>query len=111
MVWRTDFEVLSETDGTSGRLALIGELDLATVPRVESAVDGMIAGGVRQLTIDLAKLSFLDSTGVRLFLQLAQSAERDRWSLGLSNLPERVAGIFRATGVAENLPLVEGDSP
>ena len=110
MVRRTDFEVLSETDGETGRLTVIGELDLATVPRLESAVDAMLAGEVRQITIDLEKLSFLDSSGVRLFLQLAQGAEHGAWTLTLSNLPERVGGIFKLTGVDESLPLVEGDS-
>ncbi|MGH2904996.1 MAG: STAS domain-containing protein [Solirubrobacteraceae bacterium] len=111
MVRRTDFELYSETDGASGRLTLTGELDLATVPRVESAVDALLAGEVRHLTIDLAKLSFLDSSGVRLFLQLAHSAEHVGWTLALVNLPERLDGIFRLTGVGENLPLVKDDSP
>ncbi|MGH2833931.1 MAG: STAS domain-containing protein [Solirubrobacteraceae bacterium] len=110
MVRRTDFEVLSETHGASRRLTLIGELDLATVPRVESAVDAALACEVRQLTIDLAKLSFLDSSGVRLLLQLAHSAEHGGWTLALVNLPERLRGIFKLTGVDENLPLVKDDS-
>ncbi|MGH2832563.1 MAG: STAS domain-containing protein [Solirubrobacteraceae bacterium] len=106
MVWRTDFEVLSETDGETGRLVVIGELDLATVPKVESAVEAMLAGEVQQITIDLAQLSFLDSSGVRLFLQLAQRAEHGDWTLALINLPERVGGILKLTGVDENLPLL-----
>ena len=39
------FEMESAHDAQTGRLALVGELDIATVPRVEEAVDVILGAG------------------------------------------------------------------
>jgi anti-anti-sigma factor len=54
------------------RLAVRGELDLATAPEFEAAVGAHLQAG-RPVLVDLAELVFLDSTGVRSLHHLAQS--------------------------------------
>ncbi len=71
---QTPFEMDSTNDGAKGRVTLTGELDIATVPRVQQAVDAMLAEGVTQITIDLAGVGFVDSSGLRLFIVLDQRA-------------------------------------
>ncbi|HKX76775.1 MAG TPA: STAS domain-containing protein [Acidimicrobiia bacterium] len=46
-----------------------GEIDLATVEQLESAVDQALRSGATQLVIDLTGVTFLDSTGLRALLQ------------------------------------------
>jgi anti-sigma B factor antagonist len=48
-----------------------GELDMETVPRLEEATAASVrAGG--PLLLDLSAVSFVDSTGIRMFLTLAR---------------------------------------
>jgi anti-anti-sigma factor len=110
-VSQTPLEIESACAGESARLTLSGELDLATVPRVEQAVDAMLAKGVRTLVIDLARVGFVDSSGLRLFIVLDQRASSEGWKLSLTRPKERVMTVFRVSGVEETLPFAEDRAP
>ncbi len=43
---------------------LIGDLDLATASQLRTALGGLVGRGVRTVTVDLAGLDFIDSTGL-----------------------------------------------
>src|SRR4051812_10938852 len=46
-------------------ITLEGELDPATAPVLDDAIDQILAGGATELVIDMAGLSFVDSSGLR----------------------------------------------
>ena len=50
-------------------LALAGELDLATRPRLDTALDAVLADGLRSVLIDLDALTFCDSSGLGALLR------------------------------------------
>jgi anti-anti-sigma factor len=100
----TLFEIESVRDADAGRLKLSGELDLASVSRVEQAVDAALAQGARTLTLDLSELSFVDSSGLRLFVVLDQRAVAEGWKLSLTRPPEQAMSVFVVSGLEENLP-------
>lgn len=58
-----------------------GELDLATTQHLEAAVQGADPRG--RLIIDLTACTFLDSSGVRLLISMARSAQADGGDLSL----------------------------
>lgn len=107
---QTPFEIESVREQDGARLALSGELDIATVPRVEAAVNATLTAEVRMLTIDLSGLGFVDSSGLRLFIVLDQRAASEGWALRLIRPAEHVLKVFRVSGVEENLPFVEDPS-
>jgi anti-anti-sigma factor len=95
----------------TARLTVTGELDIATVPRVEEAVATVLAQGARNVIVDLSRLAFVDSSGLRMFITLNDRAPAEGWSLGLVRPPERSFSVFQITGADENLPFVEDPSP
>jgi anti-sigma B factor antagonist len=46
-----------------------GEIDLATAPVVEGAIDQALAGQPEALVIDLSSVTFLSSTGLRMLIE------------------------------------------
>jgi anti-anti-sigma factor len=56
-----------------GALVLSGELDLATAHILQSALDQRLGDG--DLTLDLAGLSFMDSTGIKILITAARMLE------------------------------------
>jgi anti-anti-sigma factor len=88
-------------------LRLEGELDISSAPQVEQAVESQLAGGARQVVIDLRALSFIDSSGLRLFILLSDRARSEGWELRLIRPGEPTIAVFRLTGAEENLPFVE----
>jgi anti-sigma B factor antagonist len=107
---QTPFEIDAAGDDRAARLAVSGELDLATVPRVEQAVDAALAQDARTLIIDLSGLGFIDSSGLRLLIVLHQRATSEGWTLSLIRPPQRAMTVFQVSGLEENLPFAEKSS-
>lgn len=95
------FGVEVTPDGDWACLAPAGELDLATVPQFLREVDALTQAGFAQFRIDLRGLSFIDSTGMRCLLRLAQ-----RGDLELRIIPGTgaVQRAFALAGVDGLLP-------
>jgi anti-sigma B factor antagonist len=106
----THLEIRSEREADNGRVRLSGELDLASVAGVEQAVDAALAQGVRMLTLELSGLSFVDSSGLRLFIVLSQRATAEGWKFSMTQPQEQAMTVFRVSGLIENLPFAKGAS-
>lgn len=107
----TPFEIDIECEDETSRLTLNGELDIATVPHVQEAVDELLARDVRHLVIDLGRLGFVDSSGLRLFIVLDRRAAAEGWTLGLTRPHNATMSVFEVSGAEENLPFIEDPTP
>jgi anti-anti-sigma factor len=99
----TDFRVerFEQADGV--RLALSGELDLAAIDRLLRAAENIPVGGT--LTLDISGLSFMDSSGVKLLMNLDRRARREGWSLAIENPRGQVLRLLRLCGFEQRLPI------
>ncbi len=95
-------DVYDDADGCAIRLA--GELDAAAAPALDHELNRALDGGAA-VVLDLARLTFIDSTGVKCLVRAARAAQgSDRLSaVGLQGEARR---IFRLTGLDAILPLV-----
>jgi anti-sigma B factor antagonist len=88
-------------------LALIGELDLDTVAIVETELRDLHERGFDSLLVDLAELSFIDSTGLRLLLTWTRAAANGGPQFGLvSGVSTQVGRVLDIAGVTEHLEFV-----
>src|SRR5436190_22871584 len=98
-------------EGGVHRLTLIGELDLATAPLLESAFDAVFGDDcVEMIVVDLTELSFMDSTGIHLLVRMraaCEPADRLRVVYG-SRAVERV---LEASGVRPQLRITSSGHP
>ncbi|HTZ88263.1 MAG TPA: STAS domain-containing protein [Solirubrobacteraceae bacterium] len=86
-------------------LALTGELDIATAPRLQKAVGRLCSDGVlRRLTIDLRGLDFVDSTGLAAIVFTSKLCERSGGELALIRGQDTVQQVFALTGLLDQLP-------
>ncbi|HWY90513.1 MAG TPA: STAS domain-containing protein [Solirubrobacteraceae bacterium] len=107
MIRASPFEIHTELTGDAAKLTLTGELDMATAPRLEEAVAGVLAKGARDVIVDLSGLAFVDSSGLRLFITLNDRAASEAWTLGLIRPQARLLSVFEITGAEQNLPFIE----
>jgi anti-sigma B factor antagonist len=104
------FEVTIEERGEAVHVTLRGELDISTAPRLEEDLGRVEAEGPRLLILDLGKLDFMDSTGLRLLIA-ADSRAREagrRFVIGQGN--EMVQRVLRLTRLDERLDIVDDPS-
>jgi anti-sigma B factor antagonist len=97
-----------EVDRTDSwvRVAPVGELDIATRTELEMAIDELLRSGVERLILDLRGVSFMDSNGLRLALDLHAAARGNGFALELVPGPPHVQRIFEVTGTLDALPFV-----
>lgn len=57
--------IVTTLDDEPGVLVLAGELDPSTAPVLDAAIDAALARGAATLVINLAGVTFLDSSGLR----------------------------------------------
>jgi anti-sigma B factor antagonist len=93
------------------RVCPIGELDMATVPVVDTHLGEQQPAGVKHLTLDLRDVSFLDSTGLRMILDWDAMSRADGFAFSLVAGPPTVQRIFEITGTNERLTFVEAATP
>lgn len=93
------FAIRETRDGASVRLELLGELDLATLPRFRERLVQLRDERV-PVSIDLSELDFMDSTGLAVLYGAAREAESDGWRLDvLPDLSPQVAHLLETAGV------------
>lgn len=87
--------------GDSTRLALHGELDLANAQTLEMTLYEALHRG-DEVVVDMAKLEFLDSTGISVLVLALRSPDAERLSFLPSESPA-VCRLLSMTGMDERL--------
>ncbi|HWF49936.1 MAG TPA: STAS domain-containing protein [Solirubrobacteraceae bacterium] len=104
MVRPTEFKIAHRATEASVTLTITGELDLSTGPVLSESIE-LLRRDMKALTLDLSELSFMDSTGLRLLIELDQRAKREEWKLVLVRPQyETAAAVLTATGADAALP-------
>lgn len=103
------FSVDVEPERDVVRVCPRGDVDLATVGRLREQVDELIGAGFLRVVLDLRGVTFLDSTGLRLVLELYRRSRADGWDLLIIEGPADVQRVFDVTGLRPLLPLAEAD--
>jgi anti-anti-sigma factor len=101
-------EPLSATvsrDGTTVTMTLAGELDMASYPRAAGALVSIERGG--RLIVDLRELTFIDSSGIRLLMQLDVRARDEGWELVIALRPGPVQRVLELCRMPERVMTVE----
>lgn len=89
-------------DGVMG-VCVAGDVDMATEPQVTDAVRTVLAARPREVRVDLAAVTFLDSSGIRTLLQAQNEAAEQRVVLRVVNAHPRVVQVLDLTGLLEML--------
>ena len=84
-------------------LALSGELDLAGAPELAVALNRVQASG-RPLTIDLAELEFIDSSGLGVLVRFNNAATDADYAYSVVAGPPQVHRAFVLSGLDQALP-------
>ena len=104
----TGFSIsISDRDGRAV-VVLRGELDLATAPDLEAALNERLDAG-QDVVVDLRELDFMDSTGLRALVTAhARVQDTDQSFLIVRPLPGApIERILAVAGVATVLDLID----
>jgi anti-sigma B factor antagonist len=89
----------SRTEGPFQIIAVGGEIDVYTAPRLREAIVAAIDAGHTRLVVDVEKVEFLDSTGLGVLVGALKKVRADGGTLDIVCTQERILKIFDITGL------------
>jgi len=90
-------------DGKNLTIALEGRLDTMTAPELEAELNSSLENA-ETLTIDMAKLDYISSAGLRVLLS-AHKAMSSKGGMKVKNVNEIVREVLEVTGFADILTI------
>ena len=75
-------------------ISLEGEIDLHVSPRIAATLTSAVKEKPHNLIVDLAKVSYIDSSGLAVLIEAMQSIEKYGGKFALAGLQENVKPIF-----------------
>lgn len=86
----------SRTDtGNETVLAIEGTLDAVTAPELRSVVDDLVNEGRKEVTLELAQLRLIDSSGVGVIVSLFKRIRANGGQVRITGLRDQPRAIFR----------------
>ena len=89
-------------------IAVDGELDMSSCGQLKPAADEVVFGR-RPLILDVSQCTFIDSSGLRLILQIANDLTDDEepMPMGIVAGESKTRRMFSITAIDQKIPLFE----
>ncbi len=97
------FEARVVEAGDRPVVELIGELDMASAPTLDTCVRSLAEQGAESITLDLSQLAFCDSTGVGVFVRWSKPSAEGSPNLLLKGAQGTVRRVFELAGLTHLL--------
>jgi anti-sigma B factor antagonist len=98
----TPFSVAASQDGAETVLRIAGELDLATVGELRKlAYAELERPGCSTLVLDLAELTFLDSTGIGTWVEIRGQAVAHDQRVVIREVPDFVRRVLEISALTK----------
>ena len=95
--------ITKNLNGTALEVALEGRLDTMTSPELEAELKSSM-DGAETLTLDLSKLEYISSAGLRVLLA-TQKVMNQQGEMTLINVSDVIHEIFEVTGFTDILTI------
>ena len=99
----TPFDMFVVKSGRTAMVQLCGELDLSTAPRLDELFASLADEGVLDVTVDLADLDFIDSSGLQVLVVGLKRLREQGGDLGLRSPRPSTRRVLEITGLTSLL--------
>lgn len=88
-------------------LAVRGEVDVYTAPRLRERLIEIVSSGARKVVVDLEGVDFLDSTGLGVLVGALKRLRSNDGDLALVCTQARIRKVFEITGLTKVFTMYE----
>lgn len=99
-------DVTTDDHGSSVVLP-VGELDIATAPKLEAVIGRLLDEGARSVAVDASQLAFVDSTGLGALVNAHKRVLAASGSFLVRGANDRLRSIAKMTRLDEILVFVD----
>jgi anti-sigma B factor antagonist len=104
-----DLRIESKEVEGIGVIALEGEVDVYTAPKLKSRLIDLVDEGKYDIIIDLQKVEFMDSSGLGVLVGGLKRVKSHQGSISLVVTQENILKIFRITGLVKVFPIFSSE--
>lgn len=101
--------IVGDPGRDSALVTVAGSLDTETAPILESRLAPLIAGRTRNILFDMARLEFLSSAGLRVFVKAQRDLGQKSGHLLLKNLQPHIARVFEIVRSVPGIDIFENE--
>ena len=91
-------EISHEKQGDVTIVALAGRLDAGATKAAEDGLNAVLGPGAPHLAIDMSKLEYISSAGLRVLLVVAKKVQQAKGKVVLFGLASNVREVFSISG-------------
>jgi anti-anti-sigma factor len=103
----TPLDVTTEQHPGQTRVVLIGELDIASTQALENELSAVEADSPGTVVLDLRRVEFIDSTGLRALVAADERARSAGRRLAVVRGPDAVERLLTVTQLDQRLDIVD----
>jgi anti-sigma B factor antagonist len=86
-------------------VALSGEMDIATSPELVSRLAGVRGTGTYRVMVDLSRLGFIDSSGIKALVSSAKTVQANGGALMIIAPPPHLEKVFDIVQLSSVIPI------
>jgi anti-sigma B factor antagonist len=95
-----------EQDGSAVTIAVSGEIDIASAPALRSYLSERVSEGYTEITLDLTKMTFIDSSGLGVIVGVINRLRLEDGRLIICNPPPIAVQVLSVSGLTPSLEIV-----
>ena len=100
------FEISELENGREG-VRVTGEVDIYTATQFKESIEKLIEANTKDIFLDLTDLSYIDSTGIGILIELRKGSMSRDLNMTLINPQKNVVKLLQLTGVDQIFSIVE----
>lgn len=93
-------DVIIVNEGPKTVITIDGRVDTTNAKDFEMAVKPILDGSHQDIEVDCEKMSYISSSGLRVFLTMQKSVMAHKGKLTLKNMNDGILEVFKITGFA-----------
>ena len=106
-----NFSITSTHKDTLISLAISGEIDIHTVPKLNESLESAISSNPKGIIADLQKVTYIDSTGLGSFARSSEKLAQQDGKFYITSVPNQILKLFQMSGLTpKHVVFIESES-
>jgi anti-sigma B factor antagonist len=98
-----------DRNATAVTVEITGEVDIGSAPGLRSYLNECLSEGYTEITLDLTRMTFIDSSGLGVLVGVINRLRREDGRLIISNPPPIAVQVLRISGLTPSLEIITRD--
>ena len=97
--------ISKKSEGKTEIISAEGEIDASSSIKMDEAMASLLDRKINKVIVDLAKLEYISSAGLGVFMSYIEPFKEAKISFVLCNLSDKIKDVFEVLGLDQLIPI------